>query len=290
MRVLLCTDGLAGSEAATAWLERFPPTTPSLLRVVAIAQSPLALSASSSVLRTLGDLIIARSRQACERARSRLRDGWTDLSVRVMEGDPHEQILRAAEEWSAELVVLGRGASSRDDASLLGSVARMAARHLECSVLVIDRAPAAVHQIVLGMDGSPGAREAARLLSLFRFEPAPRVLALGVVNSWWRLAIGEEEIPPATRAALTDMEARQTFEAGTVLSRAVPGLAGRAIVETETVVGPPADVILRAAAERAADLVAIGHQGLEGVRRLPLGSVAERLLAVAPCPLLIGRK
>ncbi len=288
MRVLLCTDGLAGSDAATTWLERFMPAEPSSLQVVAVAQSPLALSVPSSALRTLGDLIIARSRQACEVARGRIRDGWPDVSVRVMEGDAHEQVLRAAEEWRAELVVLGRG-SSHDDSSLLGSVARMAARHLECSVLVVNRVPAAVQQIVLGMDGSPAARQAARLLSLFRFEPAPRLLALGVVNSWWRHTIGNEEIPPAARAALTEMEARQAAEAKAVLSRAAPAFAGRAIVETETMVGSPADVILRVAGERSADLVVIGHQGIEGVRRLPLGSVAERLLAAAPCPILIGR-
>ncbi len=290
MRVLLCTDGLAGSDAATAWLERFLPAEPSSLHVVAIAQSPPVSSAPSSALRALSDLIMARSRQAGEAARIRLRDGWPDLSVRLMEGDAHEQVLRAAEEWRAELVVLGRAAISSDDSSLLGSVARMAARHLECSVLVVNRAPASVRQIVLGMDGSPGAREAVRLLSLFRFDPTPHLLALGVVNSWWRQAIGDEEIPPATRAALTAMEARQAAEADAVLSRAAPALAGRAIVETETVVGTPADVILRAAGERAADLVVIGHQGVEKVRRLPLGSVAERLLAAATCPILIGRK
>ena len=290
MRVLLCTDGLAGSDAATAWLERFLPAQPSSLHVVAIAQSPLALSAPASALRMLNDLIVARSRQACEVARSRLRDGWPDLSVRLLEGDAHEQVLKVAEEWRAELVVLGRAAVSNDDSTLLGSVARMAARHLECSVLVVNRAPASVRRIVVGMDGSPGAREAIRLLSLFRFDPTPHVLALGVVNSWWRQAIADEELPPATRAALREMEARQTADAEAVLSRVTPVLAGRAIVETDTVVGAPADVILRASGEGAADLVVIGHQGVGRVRRLPLGSVAERLLAAATCPILIGRK
>lgn len=290
MRVLLCTDGLAGSDAATAWLERFPPTEPSSLQVVAIAQSPLALSVPSSALRTLNDLIVARTRRACEVARSLLRDGWPDLGVRLMEGDAHEQVLRAAEEWRAELVVLGRAAVSHDDSSLLGSVARMAARHLECSVLVVNRAPSSVRQIVVGMDGSPGVREAIRLLSLFRFDPAPHLLALGVVNSWWRQAIGDEEIPPATRAALSDMEVRQATDADAILSRVAPVLAGRAIVETQTVVGAPADVILSASSERAADLVVIGNQGGGRIRRLPLGSDAERLVAGATCPILIGRK
>jgi nucleotide-binding universal stress UspA family protein len=290
MRVLLCTDGLAGSDAATAWLERFGPAEPSALLIVAIAQSPPVSFARSRQLRALNDLIIARSRRACEAARARLEAGWADPSVRLMEGDAHEQVLKAAEEWRAELVVLGRAAISDDGSPLLGSVARMAARHVECSVLLVNRVPGAVRQIVLGMDGSAGAREAIRVLSLFRFNPTPQVLALGVVNSSWRQAIGDDEIPPPIRAALTDMETRQAAEARSMLARTTAGLAGHAIVEIVTPIGTPADVILRAARERAADLVAIGHQGVERVRRLPLGSVAERLLAAASCPILIGRK
>jgi hypothetical protein len=66
MRVLLCTDGLAGSDAATAWLERFLPAEASSLQIVAIAQSPPVSFARSSALRALSDLIIARLRQVCE--------------------------------------------------------------------------------------------------------------------------------------------------------------------------------------------------------------------------------
>jgi nucleotide-binding universal stress UspA family protein len=51
--------------------------------------------------------------------------------------------------------------------------------------------------------------------------------------------------------------------------------------------GHPADEIVRYAAGHAIDLVVMGTHGRTGVSRLLLGSVAERVLCTAPCPVLV---
>lgn len=287
MRVLLFTDAQADGRAATTWLQRFAPAEPSALRIVTIAQTSPLSAAASSTQRSLRKLVLDRSRRLCEDAGASLGAGWRDLSLDVREGHPHEHLLRAAEEWKPELVVLGRGTGSEQSPSL-GSVARVGGYHLECSMLLVDRAPDSVREIVLGMDGSPSAREAASLLSRFGFTPPPRVLALGIVDPSWRRSL--EDIPPAVRGALDEMDARRAADARALLARATVILGDRAIVESEVTVGTPTDVLLDASRRRAADLIAVGHQGLEPVRRLTLGSVAGHLLAAAPCSLLIGRK
>jgi nucleotide-binding universal stress UspA family protein len=289
MRVLLFTDGNAGARAATTWLERFAPVEPSALRIVAIAQMPRLPTKSSSALRSLRKLVLDRSQRLCEDAHARLKDRWHDVSTDVIEGDPHERLLRAAEGWKPELVVLGRSAGSEPSPSL-GSVARLGGYHLECSVLLVDRAPDSIREIVLGMDGSASAREATRLLSLLRFTPPPRVLALGIVDASWRRSLSLEDIPPAVQSALSEMETQEAAEARAKLARVTLTLADRATVESEVAIGKPAEVLLDASRRRTADLIAIGHQGLEPVRRLTLGSVAAQLLVAAPCSLLIGRK
>lgn len=53
--------------------------------------------------------------------------------------------------------------------------------------------------------------------------------------------------------------------------------------------GIPADQIARAARSRRADLIVIGTHGRTGVARLFLGSVASRVIALAPCPVLTVR-
>jgi nucleotide-binding universal stress UspA family protein len=289
MRVLLCADGLAETMSATSWLERMSPAEPSALCVAAVARlKPLALG-SSAALALVRELIVDRSRRVGEAAAACLADRWRDLTVRVIEGEPHEQLLRAATEWRAELVVVGLEADG-DRGPSAGDVARVAAHHLECSVLLAAATAESIHDVVLGMDGSPSAREAVRLLSLFGLAHRPRVLALGVVDTSWRRALDIEELPGAAREALASAEARQAADVQGTLARRTAGLAGRALVDTQVVAGSPGEVIRAAALERRAGLIAIGHQGLAPVRRLTLGSVAAQLLAAPPCSLLIGRK
>ena len=57
--------------------------------------------------------------------------------------------------------------------------------------------------------------------------------------------------------------------------------------EALVVEGNVADEIARLAEERGAGLVIVATHGASGVKRLVLGSVAERLIRIAPCPLLV---
>lgn len=60
-------------------------------------------------------------------------------------------------------------------------------------------------------------------------------------------------------------------------------------VDTVCLEGDAAALIVGWAAERAPDLIVLGTHGRRGVRRLVLGSVAERVLRDVTCPVLIAR-
>ena len=60
------------------------------------------------------------------------------------------------------------------------------------------------------------------------------------------------------------------------------GLTARYRLRTGTA---PED-IARTATDEAADLVVVGTHGRTGINRLVIGSVAERVLRIAPCPVL----
>ncbi len=49
------------------------------------------------------------------------------------------------------------------------------------------------------------------------------------------------------------------------------------------------DEIARIAKARGADLIVMGTHGRTGIRKLLLGSVAERVIGMAPCPVLTVR-
>jgi universal stress protein A len=56
--------------------------------------------------------------------------------------------------------------------------------------------------------------------------------------------------------------------------------------EVEVAVGHPADTITRVAEERSVDLIVMSTHGRTGLQHVLLGSVAEKVVRLAPCPVL----
>ncbi len=73
--------------------------------------------------------------------------------------------------------------------------------------------------------------------------------------------------------------------------RALLDQAKRAGVRTRTLLveGVPAESLVRAARSKHADVLVVGTHGRTGLRRLLLGSVAARVVAIARCPVLTVR-
>ena len=65
--------------------------------------------------------------------------------------------------------------------------------------------------------------------------------------------------------------------------------AGRGTWDVALVVGHPADAIVRIAQERGVDLIVMGTHGRTGLQHVLLGSVAEKVVRLAPCPVLTVR-
>lgn len=97
---------------------------------------------------------------------------------------------------------------------------------------------------------------------------------------------GVSDIPPpssvvaATHAELQARLAGWQAEAAASLGRAV---------EARTFPGPAAPAVARIAGEERLDLLVTGTHGRRGFRHLVLGSVAERLVHLAPCQVLVVR-
>jgi nucleotide-binding universal stress UspA family protein len=64
------------------------------------------------------------------------------------------------------------------------------------------------------------------------------------------------------------------------------GLSARAVVRT----GVPHQEIVALAEDERADLIVIGTHGRRGINRALLGSVADRVVRLAPCPVLTVRE
>ena len=65
--------------------------------------------------------------------------------------------------------------------------------------------------------------------------------------------------------------------------------AGARTVETKIIEGYPAADIAKFAAKGGFDLIVMGTHGRRGIQHALLGSVAERVVRMAPCPVLTVR-
>jgi universal stress protein A len=65
--------------------------------------------------------------------------------------------------------------------------------------------------------------------------------------------------------------------------------AGALQVETHLIEGNPSQAILRFASEAPVDLIVLGTHGRTGVKHWLLGSVAERVVQHAACPVFVAK-
>ncbi len=89
-----------------------------------------------------------------------------------------------------------------------------------------------------------------------------------------------------------DAETKQGWETGVTVQlerRVSERLKGKADYEFIVRTGPPAIEVLKAARELESDLIVIPTHGRAGIKRLLLGSVAERVIREASVPVLTLR-
>jgi nucleotide-binding universal stress UspA family protein len=69
--------------------------------------------------------------------RSRANSSGIQPSLHIRIGHPAEQIIAAAEEWNADLIVTGHRGKGLFERWLLGSVSRLVIAYARCAVIVI---------------------------------------------------------------------------------------------------------------------------------------------------------
>jgi nucleotide-binding universal stress UspA family protein len=145
---------------------------------------------------------------------------------------------------------------------------------------------AKIRRILHATDFSPASRPAfRRALDLARASRAELVV-LHVMTTPILYTPDGYALPQAYDRLLADMQTA----ARKPLDRLVAGAKARGVRARGVLLeGVAHDRIVRAARSARADLLVIGTHGRTGLARLFLGSVASRVIATAPCPVLSVR-
>lgn len=216
-------------------------------------------------------------------------EGCAEIERFFERGIAYAEIVRRAEHWAADLLMVGSHGRSGLSRVLLGSVAARVARHAHCAVLVA-RSKRSGGGVLAATDLSdPSLPAVAQGVTEARLRGARLVVAHVVDNALaeYGAKVGSffGNAPPLPSAA-AQLEANQTL-AG-LLQQAAERFGGAC--EPLVVDGPVVGSIVRAVEQQQADLLVVGTHGRTGLSRILLGSVAEQLLQLADCSVLVVRQ
>jgi universal stress protein A len=144
-----------------------------------------------------------------------------------------------------------------------------------------------ISRILVPVDFGPHSNRAMHYAAELATQFGARVELLHVVEDPFVSGAWSSEVyMPSMPELLVELTAKARLRLGDLKATLPAALAAEAAV----VVGHPRETIPDHARDGRFDLIVMGTHGRSGLSHLVLGSVAERVLRNAPCPVLIVRE
>jgi nucleotide-binding universal stress UspA family protein len=222
------------------------------------------------------------------------RNGAPVTRAFIAVGPTSQTIVEAAEHDGYDLVVMGACGRTGLSRAMFGSVAEKVVRAAPCPTLTVGHIPRCakkIERILVAVDYSNASRSALEYATGFARKFGAE---LDVVHVWDRPGFVAEEltvryhdgssrgfgelIREGAERELSDFLA--AFHDG----KTNPTLA---VASYRVLSGEPAATLLAELGQGSHDLVVLGTHGRTGLKRLLLGSVAEKLVRSAAVPVLV---
>jgi nucleotide-binding universal stress UspA family protein len=291
MKVLLAVDASPSAcdvvkEAAT---RPWPAGTHfRLVHVVDLFLYPNAPMMVSTVDRAAAELV--------KRVAAELTHSTKNVTSEIVHGIPRQMILDVAEQWQADLILLGSHGLSGFARFLLGSTARDVLRQANCSVEVVRGIAAGQTpryggpmKLLLPTDGSDLSLAAIRSVAV-RPWPAGSAFRAIAVPEFVSTYMAPDYL---TAELVSDLRESSMTRSREALAQTLEVLKLGGLIADGFVPGDgesPVSAIVREAESWGANLVVLGSHGRRGFDRLVLGSVAEAVALRAPCSVEINRE
>lgn len=142
-------------------------------------------------------------------------------------------------------------------------------------------------KILLPTDGSEYANKAAEHAIWIARSSGAEIIVLNVLETSSLVGLPAEDLIVRIKEMLKE-EGKESLEhiAGMVDTCEEEGECKDIKVTLKTKEGSPADMILKTIQEEGVDLVVMGTSGKHGLDRFLLGSVTEKVVRSAKCPVL----
>jgi nucleotide-binding universal stress UspA family protein len=211
-------------------------------------------------------------------------DPSVDIEHRLEEGDASTEIVRMAQEVPCDLIVMGTHGRTGLPRLLMGSVAEKVLRTAPCPVLTAKTVETSatgsgfmkIQTILFPTDFSESSQHALDLAFSLARDLKARLRVLHVATPPPFVSYGEFEKAMKESSGYRRELEQQLRQCQKPVCNA----------EFHLIQGEPAAEILNFAKEARCDMIVMGTHGRTGLGRLFLGSVAEKVLREASCPVL----
>lgn len=284
--VLVGTDFSEGSDSALLSAVRIAEEYQAILHAVHVVESLPAdgvLNPALAHREEIARALRARLNQAVEKAGLKIDDDLLSTELRV--GRPAKEMLDAADEVQADVIVVGHRGKGLLERTLLGSVAATLVRNSPRPVLVArepekDR----VQSVLVAVDLDDASVELIRVAKDWADRNA---MPLHVLYAWEIAGLADyhsamPNIPARNYDIEITQDARKRLE-----SMVQDAIGADADVELTVRPGTAAYEIVFAAEREKHALVVVGCRGRRGLSKLLLGNTAERVVEHAPCNVLV---
>jgi nucleotide-binding universal stress UspA family protein len=238
--------------------------------------------------------------QATEQARSLAKDAsarvqatfpsWK-VSTEVYAGSPAWEVIKKADEWKPNLVVVGSQGRSALGRLFLGSVSQKILTEARCSVRVGRRPTAAGGapvRILVGVDGSPGGHAAVQEVAKREWLSGVQITVVTVADPSVPLALGSLNPQVTEWIGETDEGDRQWVRK--MVEASAEDLRGAGPVTTVVKEGDAKKVLVDEAKRLGADCIFVGSTGFSNrLERFLLGSVSAAVANRAECSVEVVR-
>jgi nucleotide-binding universal stress UspA family protein len=276
-KILVAYDGSASARNGLAVASHLAKEDKSWIKVLTVLpnyEGDLELVGVSNIKET----IEGPGKKLLQEAKEIADHEDVHILTNMAQGEPYDKIIHVADDENCDLIVMGRRGQHHMERELVGSVTARVIGHTRKDVLVVPEGTGLTRKnILLATDGSPSCEAAVDRAIALAKEQSADLTAISVVYS-------NDEYLALAPHLVDELIGKAKEKLATIEQKGKDAGVNIDIIVKE---GEAFEAITNLAKNNAIDLIVMGSHGRTGLHRILMGSVTERTIGYAPCPVLV---
>ena len=276
-KILVAYDGSATARNALAVASHLAKEDKSWIKVLTVLpdyKGDLELVGIPNIKKTIN----GPGRKLIEEAQEIADHEDVHILTNMTQGEPYDKIVHVADDENCDLIVMGRRGTHHLERELMGSVTARVIGYTRKDVLVVPvEAKLTRKNILLATDGSPSCETAVdRAIELAK-EQAATLTVVSVVYT-------NDEYLVLAPGIIEELIGKAKEKLATIVQKGKEvGIDINVMVKE----GEAYEAITSLARENNVDLIVMGSHGRKRLHSMLMGSVTERTIGYATCPVLV---